>query len=181
MLAHLGTWEWVADFGRRHQAEGIQECNVYRRLKNKFFDRLMLDIRSRRGGECVEKDMLLRRMVQLRSSNLKPMYGMLSDQKPSPRNAHVWTTFLHQETAFLDGSEVLSKRFGYPCLYGYIRSPKRGYYTMTFIPITEQDGLSITEQYARLLEQNIREQPHLWLWTHNRWKYPRPQQPNRTS
>lgn len=177
MLAHLGTWEWVADFGRRHQAEGIQECNVYRRLKNKYFDRLMLDIRSRRGGECVEKDLLLRRMVQLKGSHIKPMYGMLADQKPSPRNAHVWTTFLNQETAFLNGSEVLSRKFGYPCLYGYIRSPKRGYYTMTFMPIEQKDGLSVTEQYARMLEANIREQPHLWLWTHNRWKFSRPQQP----
>ena len=170
MLAHLGTWEWVADFGRRHEAEGIQECNVYRRLKNRYFDRLMLDIRSKRGGECVEKDLLLRRMIQLRNSELKPMYGMLSDQKPSPRNAHVWTTFLNQETAFLNGSEVLSKKFGLPCFYGYIRSPKRGFYTMELMPLQLDN---ITEQYARLLEQNILEQPELWLWTHNRWKFKR--------
>ena len=174
LLAHLGTWEWVADYGRRVRDEGILECNVYRRLKNKYFDRLMLDIRSRRGGECVEKDVLLRRMIQLRQGELKPMYGMLSDQKPSPRNAHVWTTFLGQETAFLNGGEVLSKKFGYPCFYGYIRSPKRGYYTMTFIPLKSEH---ITEEYARLLEQNILEQPELWLWSHNRWKYAR-QQPS---
>lgn len=173
MLAHLGTWEWMADFGRRHESEGIRECNVYRRLKNNYFDNLMLAIRSKRGGECVEKDLLLRRMVQLRKSELKPMYGMLADQKPSPRNAHVWTTFLNQETAFLDGSEVLSKKFGLPCFFGYIRSPKRGYYTMELIPLQADSELSITEQYARLLERNILEQPHLWLWSHNRWKYPR--------
>lgn len=173
MLAHLGTWEWLADYGRRHQHQGIQECNVYRRLNSPFFDRLMLDIRLKRGGECVEKNVLLRRMIQIRQTDLKPMYGMLSDQKPSPRNAHVWTTFLNQETAFLNGSEVLSKKFGYPCFYGYVRSPKRGCYTMTFIPMTTDN---ITEEYARLLEQNILEQPHLWLWTHNRWKHSRPQQ-----
>lgn len=171
MLAHLGTWEWVADFGRRHAYQGIQECNVYRRLKNKYFNQLMLDIRARRGGECVEKDILLRRVIQLRESELKPMFGMLSDQKPSPRNAHVWTTFLNQETAFLNGSEVISKKFGYPCFYAYIRSPKRGCYTVTLIPM---NGDNITEQYARLLEQNILEQPHLWLWTHNRWKFKKP-------
>ena len=172
MLAHLGTWEWLADYGRRHQHQGIQECNVYRRLKSPFFDRLMLDIRSKRGGECIEKNLLLRRMLQIRDTDLKPMYGMLSDQKPSPRNAHVWTTFLNQDTAFLNGSEVLSQKFGYPCFYGYVQSPKRGYYTMTFMPMSPEH---ITEEYARLLEQNILEQPHLWLWTHNRWKHKRPQ------
>lgn len=172
LLAHLGTWEWVADFGRRYAPQGILECNVYRQLKNQYFNQLMLDIRAKRGGECVEKDQLLRRMIQISKSDLKPMYGMLSDQKPTPRNAHVWTTFLNQETAFLNGGEVLSKKFGYPCFYGYIRSPKRGYYTMAFIPIKSDN---ITEEYARLLEQNIKEQPHLWLWTHNRWKYARTQ------
>lgn len=168
LLAHLGTWELMADYGRRIQKDGILECNVYRRLKNKYFNQLMLDIRAKRGGECVEKDVLLRRMVQLRQGELKPMYGMLADQKPSPRNAHVWTTFLGQDTAFLNGSEVLSKKFGYPCFYGYIRSPKRGYYTMTLMPLTSDN---ITLEYARLLEQNILEQPELWLWSHNRWKY----------
>ena len=170
LLAHLGTWEWVADYGRRTASQGILEINVYRRLKNKYFNQLMLDIRGQRGGECVEKDVLLRRMIQLRNGERKPMYGMLSDQKPSPRNAHVWTTFLHQETAFLNGGEVLSKRFGYPCFYGYIRSPKRGYYTIQLIPLKSEN---ITVEYAHLLEQNILEQPELWLWSHNRWKFKR--------
>ena len=29
---------------------------------------------------------------------------------------------------------------------------------------------AVTEKYMRLLEDNIRECPELWLWTHNRWK-----------
>jgi KDO2-lipid IV(A) lauroyltransferase len=174
MLAHLGTWEWVADYGRRVLEQNMVLLSVYRRLTNRYFDRLMLDIRARREGECVEKDLLLRRMVQMRNDSRLPIYGMLADQKPSPRNAHFWTTFLNQDTAFLDGSEVLGKRFGYPCFYLYIRSPKRGYYQVTFMPLEQKEGQSVTEQYARLLEANIREQPHLWLWTHNRWKYSRP-------
>ena len=175
MLAHLGTWEWMAEYGRRAETDGMYELNVYRRLKNKYFDQLMLDIRRKRGGECVEKDVLLRRMVQMRTDGRLPVYGMLADQKPSPRNAHVWTTFLHQETAFLNGSEVLGRKFGYPCFYARISSSKRGYYTVTFIPMNDTSSVSVTEQYARLLEQNIREQPYLWLWTHNRWKFKRPQ------
>ena len=172
MLAHLGTWEWAADFGRRYAAQGVVECNVYRRLKNRYFNQLMLDIRAQRGGECIEKDVLLRRMIQLRNSKVNAMYGMLADQKPSPRNAHVWTTFLNQDTAFLNGSEVLGQKFGFPCFYAYITSPKRGFYHMKLIPLQSEH---ITEEYARLLEQNILEQPHLWLWTHNRWKFAKPQ------
>ena len=40
--------------------------------------------------------------------------GLLSDQKPRPEVTRTWTTFLNQETGFLDGGEVLGKKFGYP-------------------------------------------------------------------
>ena len=31
----------------------------------------------------------------------------------------------------------------------------------------------LTEQYMRELEQMILRQPHLWLWSHKRWKHTR--------
>ena len=194
MLAHIGTWEWMADLGRHMDEQGIYECNVYRRLKNQYFNQLMLDIRARRRGECTEKNVLLRRMVQLRNSEHLPVYGMLSDQKPSPRSTQVTLEFFGHPTPFLNGSEVLGKKFGYPCFYGYIRSAARGQYSMELLPLNVPDmndpqymqqyhmpedirmiitsrDLSVTQKYVRLLERNIREQPELWLWSHNRWKY----------
>ena len=30
----------------------------------------------------------------------------------------------------------------------------------------------ITEKYTRMLEQTIRRDPAIWLWTHKRWKRP---------
>ena len=35
---------------------------------------------------------------------------------------------------------------------------------------TDLPEYAVTEKYMRLLEENICEQPYLWLWTHNRWK-----------
>ena len=34
----------------------------------------------------------------------------------------------------------------------------------------EMPDFEITDRYAQLLEEQIREEPELWLWTHNRWK-----------
>jgi len=28
----------------------------------------------------------------------------------------------------------------------------------------------VTDAFAQALETRIRREPHLWLWTHNRWK-----------
>lgn len=176
-LGHIGNWEWVADLHKRFLDPTMVEYNVYRQLKNPASDKMMLELRSKRGGECIEKKQLLRKLVALRRSEHPFVVGMLSDQKPSKRSSYVWTQFLNQETAFLDGSEVLAHKFGFSAVYAHICSPKRGYYRIRFEQITDDPELmqpeEMTKRYAELLEQNICAQPEQWLWTHNRWKWGR--------
>ena len=174
MLAHIGNWEWMASF-QQWLSPGVTEMNVYRRLKNRAIDRLMLAIRAKRGGVCVEKQRILREMVRYRAEKKPVAVGMLCDQKPRPEVTRTWTMFLNQETGFLDGGEVLGRKFGYPVFYAYIIRERRGIYRtqmklLAARPEETQEG-EITTAYARLLEKNIREQPALWLWTHNRWKW----------
>jgi KDO2-lipid IV(A) lauroyltransferase len=176
-LGHVCNWEWIANLNKQFRDKTIIEYNVYRRQKNTHADRAILELRSKRGGECVEKNQLLRKLVQLRHVSYPYVVGLIADQKPSPRNAHVWTTFLNQDTAFLDGGETLARKFDLGVVYAHIYSPKRGYYRIHFELITDnpnsmpQDSITLT--YARLLEDNICQQPHAWLWTHNRWKWKR--------
>ena len=176
-LGHMGNWEWLVDLNKRFVNPAMVEYNVYRQLKNPASNKMMLELRSKRGGECIEKKLLLRKLVALRRSEHPFVVGMLSDQKPSKRSSYVWTQFLNQETAFLDGSEVLAHKFGFSAVYAHIWSPKRGYYRIRFEQITDDPELmqpeEMTKQYAELLEQNICAQPEQWLWTHNRWKWGR--------
>jgi KDO2-lipid IV(A) lauroyltransferase len=174
MLAHFGNWEWMASI-QSWLDKGVTELNVYRRLKNKGMDRLMLAIRGKRGGECIEKQRILREMVRYRAEKQPITIGLLSDQKPRPEVTRTWVDFLHQETGFLDGGEVLAKKFGYPVFYLYITRINRGYYKaqmrlLSATPKETKEG-EITKAYAKVLEENIQEQPSMWLWTHNRWKY----------
>ena len=176
MLAHMGNWEWMASV-QSWVSEGVTELNVYRAQKNKSMDRLMLDIRAKRGGACVEKQRILREIVRYRAEKKPVTVGLISDQKPRPEVTRTWVEFLHQETGFLDGGEVLGKKFGYPVFYLYITRTKRGYYhadmrLLSATPQTTAEG-EITKAYARMLEQNIKEQPELWLWTHNRFRWKR--------
>lgn len=176
-LGHLCNWEWIADVGNQFADKSIVEYNVYRKQKNANVDRAMLDLRSKRGGECVEKNILLRKLVQLRHADHPFVIGLIADQKPSPHNAHTWTTFFNQETAFLDGGEVLARKFDLGVVYAHITSPKRGHYLVHFEVITEtpqeMPENEITMSYVRMIESNIRRQPERWLWTHNRWKWKR--------
>lgn len=176
-LGHMCNWEWIADVGKQFMDKSIVEYNVYRKQKNAKVDHAMLLLRSKRGGECVEKNVLLRKLVQLRHVDHPYVVGLIADQKPSPRNAHIWTTFLNQDTAFLDGGEVLARKFGLGVVYANITSPKRGHYHVHFELITDNPTAlpenTITLTYARMIENNICQQPERWLWTHNRWKWSR--------
>lgn len=176
MLAHFGNWEWMASI-QQWISPGVTEMNIYRRLKSASMDKLMLALRAKRGGVCVEKQRVLREMVRYRAEHKPVTIGLLSDQKPRPEVTRTWVDFLHQETGFLDGGEVLGKKFGYPVFYLYITRSERGYYraemkTIAAKPQETAEG-EITTAYARLLEQNIREQPELWLWTHDRFRWKR--------
>ena len=176
-LGHMGNWEWIADLNKRFVDRSMVEYNIYRQLKNPNSDKMMLELRGKRGGECIEKKQLLRKLVSLRHADHPFVLGMLSDQKPSKRSTYAWTQFLNQETAFLNGSEVLAKKFGFSAVYAHILSPKRGQYTVRFELITDHPAAmpeeEMTKKYAALLEQNIHAQPEQWLWTHNRWKWGR--------
>ena len=176
-LGHICNWEWIADLSKRFSNASMIEYNVYRQLKSTSADKMMLELRGKRGGECIEKNQLLRKLVVLRHSAHPYIIGMVADQKPSKRSSYIWTKFLHQETAFLDGSEVLAQKFGFSAVYARIESIKRGYYSIRFEVITDNpDSMQpgeMTKKYATLLEQNISSQPEQWLWTHNRWKWGR--------
>lgn len=176
MLGHMGNWEWLASI-QQWVSPGVKELNVYRKLKSEAMDKTMLALRAKRGGACVEKQRILREMVRYRAEKQPVTIGLLSDQKPRPEVTRTWLTFLNQKTGFLDGGEVLGKKFGYPVFYLHVIRTRRGYYhidmkTVSANPKESAEG-EITTTYARLLEQNINEQPLLWLWTHDRWKWTR--------
>ena len=178
MLAHIGNWEWFTDYNRQYlERDGLVQGSVYRHQANEQTNKLMNMLRSKHGGILIEKQTILRQMIILRREGKKMVYGFLSDQKPRPNVTRYWAEFLHHDTGFLDGGEVLGKKFGYPTLYAYIRSPKRGYYEVQFETIAEDPATTaeneITALYAKRLEENIKEQPEQWLWTHNRWKWGR--------
>ena len=179
MLGHTGNWEWTPEAQHRYKTPGIQQYNVYRRLRNARADAFMLRLREKRSGEgsCLEKSNLLRPLLMLKKEGKLFSLGLISDQKPQPQNAYHWTTFMNQDTAFLGGGEVLATKFDWAVGYVHITYLKRGVYSIrvdliTLAPKTLEKGV-ITETFARKLEANILEQPEQWLWTHNRWKFSR--------
>ncbi len=178
MLGHYGCWEWIADYARRFHSPEVLNHIIYRRLKSKSADEAMLELRRKRGGEPLEMHSMIRQLVRNRKDGHAHIYAMLSDQKPGRNGLDCYVPFLHQSTPFIMGTEQLARRTGYPVYYIDIASPSRGHYVIKGVLITDNPVATpegyITREYARLLEQNILRQPHLWLWSHNRFKYSKP-------
>lgn len=178
-FAHCGNWEWVASLplhsplGRNPKTRFGQ---VYRPLKNKWFDGLMLRLRNQWGGITVPKTQVMRRLLQLRREGVASTLGFMSDQKPSHNDHTVVLRFLHQPTAMIAGTEHLACKLDTAVVYFDISKPRRGHYRLDIVPMAEYASRTapgeLTTRYARLLEQTVRRQPALWLWSHKRWKYP---------
>jgi len=173
VMSHSGNWEWVCQMSQVVCKQQIQ-C-IYKTLSNKGFDWLMYKIRGRFGAIPVPMEQILRLMTVNRK--VVTATAFIGDQNPSSgKNAH-WTTFLNQDTPFMNGPEKIAKMFNYPIVYLSSTKIKRGYYEARSEILVEnpkdyEDGI-ITDMIAKRTEQEILNQPEIWLWSHRRWKHKR--------
>ena len=175
-LGHYGNWEWISSFAL-WLPQDMFIGQIYRKLKNKSFDKLMYNLRSRFGANNIEKNEVLRTIIKSMRAGKKFIIGFIADQKPSLNNMHYWTMFLNQDTSVLTGPERIACQSNAVISYMDVRKIKRGYYEAEIIIISDNPKATeeneITEKYIRLMENTIVRNPAFWLWTHNRWKYKR--------
>jgi len=69
---------------------------------------------------------------------------------------------------------MLAKRYNMNVLFLDTKKVKRGYYVSTFKILSENasevPNYDITDQFIKLVEQQIYAAPEYYLWTHKRWK-----------
>lgn len=172
-LGHQGNWEWLGA-ATAARGDGILQV-IYKPLHNPYFDRLMLNIRSRFGAIPVPAKDILRRMIEMRGTLTTTAF--LADQTPPPESAY-WLKFLNQDTPVFIGTEKMARKFNYPVVFAAMRKIKRGYYEVDVIKVCEEPADTeqgyITSLHTAILEEQIIKQPETWLWSHRRWKHQRP-------
>ena len=169
--SHICNWEWMLAI-LANQIK-LKTDVAYQQINNPFFDKLMINIRSRFGSIPVEKNQIFRESLKKR--NIPHIVALAADQSPPLNNEHViWIKFLNQETAFYSGMVRLSKSFNWPIVYLEMQRIKRGFYEIeikdVYIPSENNRTDKIMETYVELVETSINKSPHCWLWSHNRWK-----------
>ena len=170
-LGHYCNWEWISSLGLHLD----EQCGqIYHPLENATLDRLFLYMRGRFKAQSIKMDDTFLTILKWKKEGRKNIVGYIADQVPGYNNIHYWADFLHHDTPVFTGAERISKIMDTTVYYIDVERPRRGYYVARFIKIAdslnEHPVFFATEQYFRLLEQNIQRAPQYWLWSHKRWK-----------
>ncbi len=173
LMGHYGNWEWAGSsfsLACKHQLHV-----VYKPLSNQYFEALMVKTRTMFGTKLIKMQNTFKDVLTYKDT--KAAFAFIADQMPSPQTAY-WTQFLNQDTGLFTGAEKIAKKYDLPVVFINIVRIKRGYYQifaelLTDTPKVTSDN-EIIQKYAERLEQEIIRMPETWLWSHRRWKYPRP-------
>lgn len=171
---HYGNWEWPGAFAKLMFHKVLA---LYKPLNNPRFEKLFYKLRSKFSGIPVPMADTLRFVNQYINAKIPFALYMVADQRPLKQHAKMWLTFMNQATPILPGSSKIGRKYNMPIFFLYIRKIKRGCYECENILISDNPSeLSENEllrRYFEILEANIRENPDLYLWSHNRWRFNR--------
>jgi KDO2-lipid IV(A) lauroyltransferase len=175
VCAHYASYEWAVSMNLYIQFRGV---GIYKRIRNKYFDKLVRDIRSRFKAHLVTTKSTIPTISDNYKNNVLCVYGFASDQSPKLGSAFHWGSFMGHEVPMHTGAEMLAKKYDMNVIFLRTKKVKRGYYEASFEVLSENTkevpDYQITDRFMKLVEAQIAEAPEYYLWTHNRWKHRRP-------
>lgn len=172
VCSHYANWEWNVSINNYVDAKGYA---VYQRISNPYFDRWVKKVRARWNTTLITQEETVKTVVRNKRDGVIGIFGMVSDQSPQWHRAQYWTEFMGIKVPVINGAETMARKMDLAVVFLKVSKVKRGYYKAEFIPITtsgaQTEKNEITDKFLRLAEQQIRERPEHYLWTHRRWKH----------
>lgn len=171
LLGHTFNWEWG------NHSVGLQiDYNflvVYMPIASKAIDRLFLKLRTKGKTRMLSAHNMRADMLPFR--NTQYALGLAADQSPGDPKYAYWLNFFNRPTPFVAGPEKGARARDLPVVFCNIKKLRRGYYNLvSSIGEANPELLphgALTVKFARFLEEVIRKQPDMWLWSHKRFKH----------
>ena len=170
---HFGNWELL---GADVALHGYPMLSIARKQNNDSMDRFINEYR-----EIVEQKVAYNRgkegiLAMGRYLKEKHLLGILYDQDTN--DTGVTTTLFGKEVITPAGPAVFSRTFGCPILPIFMHYDEDGSCRAKIYPPLyaektkdkDRDLARVTEKMMAVLEQEIRENPPMWFWVHDRWK-----------
>ena len=171
-LAHFFNWELMTLYVGINQPYPF--LTVYLPQSSKAFDRLMQYVRGRWGNPLLPSTEIARGIIPWR--NKQYLLALGADQSPALPESGYWMYFMGQPAPFPRGPEKFARTQNIPVVMMSVTKPKRGHYNFNYFVMAEETASlpngELLRRYVRHIEDNIRLQPDLYLWSHRRWKHP---------
>lgn len=121
--------------------------------------------------------MAVRRIYGQDRSGVPTLTAFMADQTPPRQKSLYWVEFLNQDKPVCLGVEQVARKMNMAVVYFRMKKIRRGYYEFDIIPLfdnsSETGDHEITDAHVNVLENQIRDKPEYWLWSHRRWKVKR--------
>ena len=170
-LGHFFNWEIMTLHAGINQPYTF--LTVYLPQTSQIMDRLIKYIRGRWGNPLIPASDIARAIIPWRKKQYLIALG--GDQSPPVLENAFWLYFMNQPAGFVKGPEKFARGQNIPVVMMTTTKPKRGHYHFDYFLLAEDPKAlpegELIRQYARHLEENIRLQPELYLWSHRRWKH----------
>jgi lauroyl/myristoyl acyltransferase len=174
LASHYASWEWLLVLNQKVSYQGV---GVYKKISNKYFDKLIRDLRSKYNTQLVTTSKTIPLINHNQKNGILSIYGLASDQSPKADRIFHWDSFMGVEVPVHTGAEMLAKRHDLNVIFAKVKKVKRGYYEATLVPLSEDpksvSDFGITHAFIKEVEKQIYEAPEYYFWTHKRWKHRR--------
>ncbi len=167
---HQFNWEWINLHWSIYSKQPL--VIVYMPISSKPLDKLFIKLRTRFGTH-----MLAATDPRSFVSWRKKLHTLclIADQKPAAPGYSYWLNFFHRPTAFVTGPEKNAVMKKCAVVFGRVHKPARGQYVSSHTLACEDASLlkpgELTLLYRNYIEDAIRRQPDMYLWSHKRFKY----------
>ncbi len=172
VCSHYANWEWNVSINNYVNSKGYA---VYQKITNKYFDAFIRKVRARWNTTLINQRETVKTVVRDKRDGVIGIFGLVSDQSPQRHRAQYWSEFMGIKVPVFNGAETMARKLDLAVVFLKVSKVKRGYYQAEFITIAERGKETkeneITEAFLRLTEQQIKEKPEHYFWTHKRWKH----------
>ena len=170
--AHYSCWEYMG-ICQRHLPHH-QTVAAYQPMSGAF-NRLAAESRRRFGAKMAALSKVFRIIFEYRRAGKYTYTLMVTDQSPASDANNLRLTFLGQNTLVFTAPERIAHKTGSVAVYLRVTEIKRFVYQYEFVPLTpnaaNEEAGAVMRRFFAELERDILRCPHLWMWTHRRWKH----------
>lgn len=172
MSAHFGNWDFLPMFSVKKGNYPV--TIISKAIKNRAINGLWMQMRKQVGVNIIPNHNSAREALRVLRRN--ELLGFILDQN-RPRDAGIFVDFFGRSACTTPGLAMLSAQVQAPVVPVFIHRTADGKHLLQAFPILEpppdrepETIRKATQEYTRIIEDQVRLHPEQWIWLHRRWK-----------